>query len=290
MPEGYFERVARTAYGPAYARTFTDVPFSQEIFNELERLVQDQELKDELLESDMIPMFEARYLLTNQLLEREGSRRILEVAAGLSSRGLLMARGADLPCFCYVEVDQPKVVELKAKIFGAMAASLGPNRNRAGSFGWYLQAGDALKSSSLEGACVRFNKTGPIAVVNEGFMVYLSFKEKAIYAENVHRLLKGFRGVWITPDIMTKDAFSDMPAYQAIKERWHARIGRNLDDCHFADLSQAQEFYEDLGFSVEVHTLSEVMNGMVSPERLNIRRATVRKILDQRPLFVMRVR
>ena len=290
MHTPYLAHVARTAYGIARARTFTDIPYSQQVFDSLTKiLTENGEWVDEPADLPMVPLYEARYLLADRLLQENGVDQVLEVAAGLSLRLWLMVLPSSYPKYRCVEIDQPIMVALKKKILGDI---MFPSEeiSRGNFNGWYLEAGDALNRRSLTKACEHFREKHPIAVINEGLAVYFDHKEKAQYGENVRHLLGRFGGLWITPDIMIEDAFSNIPEWLEIKKAWYARINKNLDGYNFRNVTEAQKFYDRLGLSVEVHWLTEVIDELVSPERIGLSREIVRGMLSRWPLFVMRPR
>ena len=65
-----YERIAPTAWIVAYRRTFTDIPFSQEIFQELDAIREKQGTKipEDVRTPELTPQLEARYKLLNRLL------------------------------------------------------------------------------------------------------------------------------------------------------------------------------------------------------------------------------
>jgi hypothetical protein len=124
MQKGYLAKVARTAYGTAHARTFTNIPFSKEIFEGLKKVLRERgEQESDPMDPPMVPLFEARDILTDRLLRENRITQVLEVASGLSLGGLLMTARAKSPHFCYVEVDQAPVVALKRKILSSIPFS-----------------------------------------------------------------------------------------------------------------------------------------------------------------------
>src|ERR1700761_7307877 len=94
-----------TADVVAYRRTFTDIPFSKEIWEILQaRLSPEEKKKQEMLNYPHItPLFEARYLLTDQILKKSGITQVLELAAGMSPRGMIKSTEG----MTYVEFDYP---------------------------------------------------------------------------------------------------------------------------------------------------------------------------------------
>ena len=112
----------------AYFRTLSDIPFSQEIFLELQDVIkrtrsadESEEFENNIKLSKTIPMlfsiftpyFEARFKIVSHLLKAHGINQILEIAAGFSGRGLEMARDSSVE---YVEFDLPNVIHDKKGI------------------------------------------------------------------------------------------------------------------------------------------------------------------------------
>jgi len=89
MKESY-EKISPTAKLVAYLRTFSDIPYAKEIADESESEKAFRELTEESAKSmvRLAPYWEARYKGTNQVLTKHGITQILEIAAGLSPRGL----------------------------------------------------------------------------------------------------------------------------------------------------------------------------------------------------------
>ena len=129
-----YERISPTAWYVAYFRTLSDIPFSQEIFLELQDIIKRTRSADESerFENNMklsrtIPMsfsiftpyFEARFKIVSHLLKAHGINQILEIAAGFSGRGLEMARYSSVE---YVEFDLPGVIQEKKAIVKKLIA------------------------------------------------------------------------------------------------------------------------------------------------------------------------
>ncbi len=279
-----YEKIGPTAWGVAYARTLSDIPYAKEVFAEFEKLVNQTEKDTDYMESArrsrMEPFFEARFKLTNRLLKNDAAKQILEIAAGLSPRGLAMAKTE--PTLQYVELDLPEMARLKKDIAARLAkngTATPPNLS--------FKEGDALDKNSLLAAVHDF-KNKPIAVINEGLMRYLSFEQKARYADNVRLLLEKFGGVWITPDITISIGTGSQHSIERIREIRELAdidVGKN----YFRDERQARMFFEDLGFNVERHSLNEVKNELVSPARIGMPKKEVDDLLT-RVAFVMKLK
>lgn len=279
-----YERISPTAWSVAYRRTFSDIPYSQEIFEEMEKIRVkngDPELPKELKTPEISPQLEARYKLVNNLLRETGAEQIIEVASGFSPRGLELSSNKNIE---FVEVDLAGIMSQKQKIATAI-------KNEELPSNLHLEVGNALDLASLETAIKYFKSDKPIAVVNEGLMRYLNFEQKSAYAKNVHSLLKRFGGVWITPDITLKGIMDRENAIAKNKNKRIKKItGINIDLNCFENVDQAQEFFENLGFTIERHNFLEVVNELASPQRIGLPREEVEATLKPTFVFVMRAK
>ena len=292
------DKVLRTAFGVASMRTFTGISYSNEIFGELQKLAKLNKIElcgngkiEGNLPAQIVPYFEARYLMTNKLLHANNSvgtciRQVLEIAAGLSVRGMLYAGGKSHNS--YVEIDQPEMAALKKEIRKALGTRIAPGN-------WKVCEGDAFDLNSIWDAIKAFTPALPIAIVNEGFLVYQSHEQKAAYARNISNLLSnhGRRGgkesAWLTPDIAITGAI-DYPGREKVEKKWHASVKRDLSKNYFATEEEARAFFEGLGFSVERHSLNEVRGELKSPEILGLSEETVQGVIAKSPYFVMRIK
>lgn len=70
-----YEKISATAWGVAYRRTFSDIKYTKEIFDELDKTVEtndpiELEYMESIKKSKISPQFEARYKLISRLLEK----------------------------------------------------------------------------------------------------------------------------------------------------------------------------------------------------------------------------
>lgn len=285
------ERVSVTAWRVAYRRTLSDIPFSVEVFDELQKIMRRtrsvSELRelDQLVQPDITPIFEARFKLVNRLLKEQNARQILEIAAGFSPRSLAMARD---PSVEYSEMDLPGLVSEKRSIFEELIKqSKIPRYPNV-----HLNTGNALVMGDLLAAVKPFRKE-PIAVVNEGLLRYLTFEEKTIMAKNVQELLRLFGGAWITPDLSLRPQSAFGLSGERRREQF-ARIERitgiDVAKNYFENEDAARAFFEDLGFRIERHSFMEIAGELVSPERLHLSNEQVEKEIGRLAVFVMKLR
>lgn len=272
------EKISPTAWTIAYRRTFTDIPYSKEIFNEIERLQKEQgvQIANEFKSYGSAPQLEARYRLVNRLINE---KQILEIAAGFSPRGLDLTEKD--PDIMYVEVDLDGLMNNKRNII----EKFGSRKNL------YLENGSALDLESLKAAAKHFDNSKPLAVIHEGLLRYLNFDEKAIVAKNIHSLLEEFGGVWITPDITLKTVLKEEnKATNDSTSKVSQTIGIDFSKTSFGSIEEAKLFFQDQGFTVEQHLFSEVIDDLVSPNKLNLSRDQVLALISLSPVFVMRLK
>ncbi len=232
----------------AYIRAaFTDIPFSARIWDIL--MAQQGPLrpndKDRVDSWPVIvPYFETRYKMTDVVIKERGITQVLELAAGMSPRGLIWSMNEDNGN--YVELDLPGNSALKANVLKQIvdAKATWPSN-------LILEQGTASDEKDFDRACQHFNCM-PVAVTCEGLLRYISWPDKVAIARNVARLLAKNGGIWITPDI---ELLCDVNASPIMSDRyasWAKERGFDVRPFLFKDLSHAYGFFEELGFKVEM--------------------------------------
>ena len=126
--------------------------------------------------------------------------------------------------------------------------------------------------------------------MTEGLLRYLNFEEKAVVAANVHQLLERFGGVWITPDLSEGTFGRTNEKTEERNLRMKRITGVNLPENRFKDEQAAREFFENLGFDVERHSCLEVLDELISPQKLNFSKEQLKTMIADFPVFAMRVR
>lgn len=235
------ERISPTAYGVAYFRTFTDIPFSREFFEDLrgERGLEEiRGVAEATGGKELTPMFEARYKMVNQILKERGTNQILEIAAGFSPRGLVMSQTPEVQ---YVEMDLPGVIDDKEEFVRKLDAQ-GKVRARENL---HLVKGNGLNEHDVLSAASLLSNE-PITVLNEGLLRYLSHEEKKVLARNIKKLLEERGGVWITPDVATRET-DITPKLQEQIKRNAKLVGINTEENLFESWEEAEAFFKDLG-------------------------------------------
>ena len=276
----YNENISPTAWGCAYRRSLTDIPYSQEIFEEFNKIRlanNGPEIAKEMLRPEITPMFEARFKLINRLLAENHIEQILDVAAGLTPRGISMTENESV---CYVELDLPTMISHKIKIVDEILQKKKTKHNHL-----YFEIGNALEMDSFNKAAEHFDIKKPIAIVHEGLLRYLNLNEKTAVIENIKTLLLRFDGVWITSDVPTKEN-----GLQRDNSSLNKLTGINIDSNLFETVGEAKKFYESFGFEIEDHPFSEIKSELVSPDRLKLSAKNVDNTIENLSVFVMRLK
>lgn len=275
-----FNELIPTAILTAYPRTLTDIPLYPEVFEEVKKLY-GQQINPELLIESLAPELEARHKIIDLLLRETGITQVLEIGAGFSPRGL-NATGSHLVAQ-YVELDLSELAVMKQKIVDHFAGS---RQNL------HILGGNALNQGDFEQASSYFDKSKPVAVINEGLLRYLNFDEKKLLADNIKSVLNEFGGVWITGD--------------GSKKKFRNRQNQNIRGMNTTILNQTKrndlgnafdnqqqmiEFYENLGFMVQPHDYAVVIDQLVSPKKLGVSREEVRdKLLSYASAKVLKLK
>ncbi|MFA7717116.1 MAG: class I SAM-dependent methyltransferase [Candidatus Absconditabacterales bacterium] len=269
----------------AYRRTFTDIPYSAEIFEILEKIRKRNDyeaIPSDLKKPELAPQFEARHKLIDKLIYQTHSDQILELASGFSSRGLSMSRENN---FHYVELDLPTVVKEKEQIIKEIAKEKGfevPSN-------LHFEAGNVLDFKSFETAVKYFDTSKPLIIINEGLLRYLTKDEKAKVAQHIHKILEEFGGVWITSDISLRKIFSKENKVMNDHVKKISKLtGKDIFSNRFETEEEAKKFFEDLGFSIERHRFMEVYDDLISPKRLHLSQQQVKDVVEDAVVYVMR--
>ena len=186
---------------------------------------------------------ELRFRSINELVQKLGITQVLELASGVSPRGLILSED---PSMTVVETDLPEMIAEKCEIVESLI-SLSERKN------YHLWAANALHSNELWNAVGVFRQK-PITVVQSGLLQYLDESERKQLTTNIVCLLRHFGGVWVNPDINVRERYDRYYANTAenhVLKSVHETTGRDLVQNCFADWDAAVKFFEEEGFSVE---------------------------------------
>ncbi len=271
-----YEEISPTAIVTSYPRTFTDIPYEKEIYNWLENHCNEEVTLNKML----APEIEARYKLTNKLLDKYGIKQVLELAAGYSSRGLIYSEKG----YNYVEMDLENVSKNKINLLSSIKQDI-PNNLK-------IISGNALRKSDFDKCKYYLKKDEPVVIINEGLLRYLTFAEKKVVAQNIHDLLLEQGGIWITSDVTPKKFISSQDkALEGFNKNVSSITSRNDLNDRFEDINHVKEFFGEIGFDiVEVHKFNEVKDELYSANNLNIINDKIEKTLEDAIVVVMKIK
>lgn len=269
-----FESISATAILTSYPRMFTDIPYESKIYEWLKKNGKENMALDKML----APEIEARYKLTNRLLEKSKIKQVLELAAGYSSRGIIYAKKG----YNYIEMDLEGVSKNKKKIINYIGEEI---KNL------HIVNGNALYRKDYDKCEKYFNKNEEVAIINEGLLRYLTFEEKKAVAKNIYNVLKKYNGIWITCDVTPKKFIQKqenyLPQFNTNLSKITSR--NNLKD-RFEDINHIKEFFGDIGFkSIQVHKFIEIKEFLSSFSILNIPKNRMDEVLEEAIIAIMKI-
>lgn len=174
-------------------------------------------------------------------IEREGVRQVLEIASGLSPRGLRFAeRFADLN---WVDMDLPKMASLKRRRVQDHARKLE---------NYCVAAGDAFRaegSGSVEELIARhFSTDEPLVVISEGLVNYFPRESVLALWSSLHAAMARHpRGVYLS-DIFLNADVEQFAAGRAFRRLLEA-FTRGEVHLHFETERELKEALAFAGFS-----------------------------------------
>gem|GEM_PF-3498717 len=266
-----YDDIIPTAILTAGWRTFSNLPLAKEVAQAATRIWEGDghDLPVVFEPEKHAPALEIRHRVTDHLINEAGNAQILDIAAGLTSRGMHMAQGESVT---YVELDLPVISDLKNRVQRQLQRD-GTIR-RFGRGDLLLEAGDALDPAAVTRAAQHFNPGEPVTVLTEGLLHYLRRDERAALAQNIHGVLQqAGGGVWIT-DMPTWEGISDHDREMA--QHTSDISGRHVPSLRFETHQEAQEFFAQYGLKLEVkRPFLSVIDELESPSEVGATREEV---------------
>lgn len=236
-----FSSVSPSAKSLLMMKGYTNIPYARETA----ALMQGPEVFDlNFKDKDFwfwirVMHFESRYWSIDQLLKQTDYHNILELSSGYSLRGLdLCVKEAGMH---YIDTDLPGIIDTKR----AMIAKLPVDQAPKGRF--EFQPLDVLDVTAFNTMTDRFDD-GPLAIVNEGLLMYLNLAEKKQLCQTIHHTLQQRGGCWITADVYPKRAVETTIPQSKSEAAFFEQ--HNLEENKFESYAAAQTFFEEQGFEI----------------------------------------
>jgi O-methyltransferase involved in polyketide biosynthesis len=273
-----YDKIGTTAKLVAYLRTFTDIPFTKEIAEETGAKHDFETLAGTSAESmtQFAFVFEARFKATDRIIAEHEVKQILEIAAGLSPRGLAMTEDHDVT---YVATDLPQMLEREQAIAESILVKQHAKRSNL-----HFRIANALDRDELFEAAGPFQYGRPIAVITEGLLPYFVREEKKALAANIRALLTRYGGTWVCPDVTTRQSSkrflrAGVASRQRIKNITGA-TGRDIEKNAFEDDDDVLRFFADAGYTLEGYSHTNVLEDLSALKLTQLNRDEVREILQ----------
>jgi O-methyltransferase involved in polyketide biosynthesis len=263
-----FHKISMTARFTAYMRQYSDIPFAKDV---AEYLQADEALETFFREQQLqwegflwyAPLMEIRYKSIAALIRKSGIKQVLELASGLSLRGLAMTEDPELT---YIETDLEDLTNEKKVLISNLQNKYG--FTRTGNH--HVSIANAMDPEQLLKAAEPFTPDQPVAVVCEGLLPYLTAEERNTVAQNICALLRQFGGSWITSDFTLKQFAQHRTEQQKEFHRILAEItGRVIWDSAFESEEAMQAFFTSQNLNAEIFKQTEVIPQLVSEQALD---------------------
>ncbi len=273
--------ISPTALMVAHLRSFSDIPYSKEIDELFEAKAAFLEIAGKRADEFLFTAvwMELRYQSLTNSLKDYGCDNIIEIAAGLSPRGLNHTRINNSAR--YVEIDLPEMMEGKRRMIEFFKDYIREGHLR-------LCEVDIFSKSGLQSAAEHLD--GCICVINEGLLDYLTMEEKSTLAANIRDLLSKRGGSWITSDLFYPSMVHLNPAMREVMENISKIIKRSLPGNFFESLGSAERFYHDMGFEIKRLNQRDMVKKLKSLSQVEITPQELWHILSFSYLWVLKPR
>jgi O-methyltransferase involved in polyketide biosynthesis len=281
-----FNKISMTATFVAYWRQYSDIPFAKDVAELIDasKTIESFLSTHEITRNEIrwyAPLFEIRHKSIEEVIRRSGITQVLELASGLSFRGLALAQDPDIS---YVETDLEELTEEKRVI----ASTLKERYSLAMNSNFRLSAANALDTYQLYDAIDHFKKDQAVAVVNEGLLPYLTMNEMETVTGNIKGILEQFGGMWITPDFSFKENYAEVSAQRIqVRDAIAELTGRRLHRSIFENEEKLFSFLRNMGLQAEAFHQTDLVSSVVSLGALHLPNSFLQKVKPKLNLWVI---
>ena len=132
-------------------------------------------------------------------------------------------------------------------------------------------------------AATPFQLGKPVAVITERLFFYLTRVEQETLAGNIHALLALRGGLWISPDVTTKQPVKLFSEKYDTMRQWIQHLtgatGRDIEGDAFEDENDVRQFFTAAGFAIEEFSHSNVLEDLSSVKLAKLSREEIVEIL-----------
>jgi hypothetical protein len=248
MPQNVkdYSSISPSAQSLLWMKALTDIPFAREAA----KLVFGEEAlpgeTDERVTSHFLKRllhFDARYWSIDTALGMVGLTNILELSSGFSFRGLQRALYEDV---FYIDTDLADVITVKETLLKPLLRTL--EEHPVGQL--LLRPLNVMDEEAFLNLANRF-PPGPLALVNEGLLVYLAEAEKRKLCSTIRTLLERRGGYWITADIYVHNKEEGNPlSFGVAPSISKFLLDHHVEENKFESFSSAESFFGSCGLRI----------------------------------------
>ena len=240
-----FNTISPSALSLIGLKAHTQIPFAREtasyLSDSLQEIAKHNGEIDKATFFKLLVHFENRYRTVDHVLSNLNVNNILEISSGYSFRGLNLCYQRAVH---FIDTDLPEVISTKRKITETLISD--QSEQLKGTLN--LHPLNALDKTGFENLVDDFPE-GPVAIINEGLLVYLNPEEKKELASIIFNILEKRGGYWITGDIYTKKV-KENEALIPNENARRFREAHKIDENKFEDFERAEQFFRESGFEI----------------------------------------
>jgi O-methyltransferase involved in polyketide biosynthesis len=290
-----YSKISPTAVMVSALRAkYTDLPYSKELYRAVKLITKPRLFAGmgpilsrltRFAPHSMVKLasLESRYLSVNGVLqELDDSYAVVEIACGLSARGLEWIGSNKL----YIETDLPDMLSIKQQVFGNILIEKGISQ----AINHHFFPLNALDYDDWDRLGQKFfnAKKSNIAIIHEGLAGYLSIEEKQKLMDNIKRFFHKYSiaGIWITPDFYPYDG--DRGTW--ILKLWKKGLERKTQTKihYFANNHELLDFLLHGGFQASLRSSSFVLDQVTCISKVPLDKEEVRQALDRYQVCIAR--
>jgi len=289
-PVELFDLVSPTAEIVGYLRSFdASLAFAKRLsrVEHAQALLRDLDISDESVLAMLSLLFRARYHCINNAIGQLAVSQVLEIASGISLRGLHWSR--EHPGTVYIESDLPALMREKAKVLrnAIMEDSVG-HRGVLHCCGL-----DALDLGSLRHALESTDPNADLVIVTEGLLLYFTLDELRLFLRNMHTILvERPRTGWVVDFVsrqnLTELCSSDPSVASAVRKIFGSTTRAVIADNPFKNDAEICDVLREHG--LQVRSQADLADAALRlPRPAHITAEKVRTICGSRKIWTVAV-
>ncbi|MES0491510.1 MAG: hypothetical protein ABUK01_16060 [Leptospirales bacterium] len=288
-------KISPTAWLVAKVRgEYTELPYAQEINRELSKekkpflmnliykviQIVGKRNPKKLLQFANI---ESRYLCIEDALPQDNDYVMIELAAGLSPRGINHAKSGRL----VIETDLPDLMKHKEKILGNIYGDGNLPDNHQ------LVSINALNYDEFRTMGKIYQENGknrPLYIVHEGLLPYFNTEEKKVFLENIASFLRTYapgKGYWVSTDLCPVNDETDFKtsgAFALLKKVIEKVTKKQI--VFFQTIEDMEQYLAERDFTAEAMPNKHILKDLVFYKKTGLAHADLTDAILNYQAFV----